>query len=256
MKGYASVGSLCRPRSLIEPAVATRLALVRERIHRAAREAGQAEASVGLIAVTKLQDAPAVRAAFGAGQRAFGESYVREALEKQAALRDLPIEWHFIGRIQANKTRAIAEHFDWVHGLADPHHARRLSDQRPASSPPLRVCLQVNIDGETTKAGVTPEALPALLGACALLPRIRVMGLMSMPEPKEGLEAQRRPFRLLRGLRDRLATPALPLDCLSMGMSDDLEAAIAEGATLVRVGTAIFGPRPYNQGLRVGKAPP
>lgn len=241
---------------MIEPSIAVRLALVQERIRRAARAAGRPEAGVGLIAVSKLQDAAAIRAAFAAGQRAFGESYVQEALEKQAELRDLSIQWHFIGRIQANKTRAIAEHFDWVHGLADPHHARRLSDQRPNSSTPLRVCLQVNLDAEETKAGVTPEDLPALLDTCASFPRIRVMGLMIMPAPRPGFEAQRRPFRLLRGLRDRLANPALPLDCLSMGMSDDLEAAIAEGATWVRVGTAIFGLRPYNQAPRVGEAPP
>jgi PLP dependent protein len=228
--------------------IAARLALVLERIAAAARAAGRPGDAVGLVAVSKLHEAAAIRAAFEAGQRAFGENYVQEALEKQARLRDLPIEWHFIGRIQANKTRAIAEHFSWVHGLADPHHARRLSDQRPAGMPPLRACAQVNLSGEGTKGGVTPEALPDLLAACAALPGIRLVGLMTLPEPATEPELQRRPFRQLRELRDRLATPALPLDCLSMGMSDDLEAAIAEGATLVRVGTAVFGPRPYNTG--------
>jgi pyridoxal phosphate enzyme (YggS family) len=232
---------------MIEPSVADRLEQVWARIRAAARAAGRAEDSVELVAVSKLHGAEAVRAAFAAGQRAFGESYVQEGIDKQDALGDLPIEWHFIGRIQGNKTRAIAEHFDWVHGLADPHHAQRLSDQRPAGAPPLRVCLQVNLSGEASKGGVSPEALPALLAACAELPRIRVAGLMTVPAPATDPELQRRPFRQLRELRDRLATPALPLDCLSMGMSDDLEAAVEEGATLVRVGTAIFGPRPYNK---------
>ena len=233
---------------MTEPPVAVRLAQVRARIRAAAHVADRPEDSVGLVAVSKLQEAAAIRAAFAEGQRAFGENYVQEALQKQAQLRDLPIEWHFIGRIQANKTRAIAEHFDWVHALADSHHARRLSEQRPAGAPPLRACLQVNLDAEATKGGVVPESLPALLDACAGLPGIRVVGLMTLPAPATGLELQRRPFRLLRELRDRLATPARPLDCLSMGMSDDLEAAITEGATLVRVGTAVFGPRPYNRG--------
>jgi len=227
--------------------VAERLALVLERIRAAACAAGRSDGSVGLVAVSKLQSAAAIRAAYAAGQRAFGESYVQEALQKQEELRDLGIEWHFIGRIQANKTRAIAAHFDWAHALADAHHAIRLSDQRPPGAPPLNVCLQVNLDAERTKGGVPPEALPDLLAACVGLPGIRVAGLMTLPAPEPDRAEQRRPFRLLRELRDRLATPELPLDCLSMGMSDDLEAAVAEGATLVRVGTAVFGPRPYNR---------
>jgi pyridoxal phosphate enzyme (YggS family) len=230
--------------------VAERLAAVQGRIRAAARAAGRPEGSVGLVAVSKLQEAAAIRAAFTAGQRAFGESYVQEALDKQARLLGLPIEWHYVGRIQANKTRLIAEHFDWVHGLADQHHARRLSDQRPPGRPPLRVCLQVNLDAETTKEGVAPDDVPALLAACAGLPGIRVLGLMTLPAPRADPELQRRPFRQLRALRDRLATTALPLEHLSMGMSDDLEAAVAEGATLVRVGTAVFGPRPYNRSAR------
>jgi pyridoxal phosphate enzyme (YggS family) len=229
-----------------ESSVAERLAQVRARIGAAARAAGRPEGSVGLVAVSKLQAAAAIRAAFAAGQRVFGESYVQEALDKQAQLRDLPIEWHFIGRIQSNKTRAIAERFDWVHGLADPRHARRLSDQRPPDRPPLRVCLQVNLDAEATKGGVTPAELPALLAACVRLPGLQAVGLMTLPAPFADPDLQRLPFRRLRELRDRLATPAVPLECLSMGMSDDLESAIAEGATLVRVGTAVFGPRPYN----------
>lgn len=231
---------------MTEPSVADRLEQVRGRIRAAARSAGRAEDSVKLVAVSKRHGVEAVRAAFAAGQRLFGESYAQEGIDKQGELGDLPIEWHFIGRIQGNKTRAIAEHFDWVHGLADPHHAERLSEQRPVGKTPLRVCLQVNLSGEATKGGVSPEAVADLLATCADLPRIRVVGLMTLPAPATDPELQRRPFRQLRELRDRLATPALPLDCLSMGMSDDLEAAIAEGATLVRVGTAIFGPRPYN----------
>lgn len=231
-----------------ETSIAMRLAQVQERIRAAARAAGRPEGSVELVAVSKLQEAAAIRAAFAAGQRSFGESYVQEALEKQALLQDLPIEWHFIGRIQTNKTRTIAAHFDWVHGLSDPHHARRLSAQRPPGAPPLRACLQVNLDAEATKGGVTAQALPDLIRACAELPGIRVMGLMTLPAPTTDPRLQRRPFRLLRELRDQLASAALPLDCLSIGMSDDLEAAIAEGATLVRVGTAVFGPRPYNRG--------
>lgn len=229
------------------PSVAERLAQVHARIRAAARAAGRPEGSVELVAVSKLQTASAIRAAFAAGQRVFGESYVQEALDKQAQLRDLPIEWHFIGRIQANKIRAIAEHFDWVHSVAAAHHARRLSEQRPPARPALRVCLQVNLDAEATKGGVAPEALPDLLSACVGLPGLRVVGLMTLPAPVADAGLQRLPFRLLRELRDRLATPELPLESLSMGMSDDLESAIAEGATLVRVGAAVFGPRPYNK---------
>ena len=234
---------------MTEASVAAGLGRVQARILAATRAAGRPDGSVGLVAVSKLQPVDAIRAAFAAGQRAFGENYIQEALGKQAQLQDLPIEWHFIGRIQSNKTRAIAEHFDWVHALADPHHARRLSDQRSPGAPPLRVCLQVNLDAEATKGGVAPDALPCLLAECAGLPGIRVEGLMTLPAPATGLEPQRRPFRLLRELRDRLATPELPLACLSMGMSDDLEAAVMEGATLVRVGTAVFGPRSYNRGV-------
>lgn len=228
----------------VESTVAAGLARVRARIAAACREAGRAPGSVGLIAVGKRQPAAAVRAAYLAGQRAFGESYVQEAQDKQAALADLDIEWHFIGRIQTNKTRAIALAFDWVHGLCDPDHARRLSAQRPADRPPLAVCLQTNLEGESSKAGVAPAALPGLLAACAGLPGLRVAGLMTLPAPRADREGQRVPLRALRLLRDRLATPECPLSCLSMGMSDDLEAAILEGATLVRIGTAVFGARP------------
>jgi PLP dependent protein len=229
-----------------EDAIASNLRQVRARIQAAAERAGRAPEGVALIAVSKKQPAEAIRAARAAGQRAFGESYLQEALDKIARLGDLEIEWHFIGRIQANKTREIAAHFDWVHGLADPDHARRLSEQRPPDRPPLAVCLQINLGGETSKAGVAPADAAALLELCASLPGLRVRGLMTLPAPGDGEAAQRRPFRAMRELRDRLTTPERPLDCLSMGMSDDLEAAILEGATHVRIGTAVFGARPYN----------
>lgn len=224
-----------------------RLAEVQARIQAAIRAAGRLPDAVGLIAVSKLQGAAAIRAACAAGQRAFGENYVQEALDKQAVLTDLAIEWHFIGRIQANKTRLIAASFDWVHGLADAGHARRLSDQRPAGRSPLKACIQVNTSGEASKGGVPPEGVADLLAACADLPGLRVVGLMTLPAPIVDPQAQRAPLRALRLLRDRLATPERPLEVLSMGMSDDLEAAILEGATLVRIGTAIFGARPYNE---------
>ena len=230
----------------IPSSIPGQLAAVRARILAATRAAGRPPDAVALIAVSKHQDAAAVRAAWGAGQRAFGESYVQEALDKQAALTELTIEWHFIGRVQANKTRSIAEHFDWVHGLADPGHARRLSEQRPAARGPLKVCLQVNTSGEASKGGVPPAGVAQLLAVCGALPGLQVMGLMTLPAPDADPGLQRVPLRALRLLRDRLATPQCPLECLSMGMSDDLEAAVLEGATLVRIGTAIFGARPYN----------
>lgn len=228
--------------------IAARLEQVCARILAATLAAGRAPESVGLIAVSKHQGAEAIRAAFVAGQRAFGESYLQEALDKQAALADLGIEWHFIGRVQANKTRAVATHFDWVHGLADAGHARRLSEHRPTDMAPLKVCLQINLSGEASKGGVPPTAAADLLAACAGLPGLRVMGLMTLPAPCADPQRQREPLRALRLLRDQLATAGQPLACLSMGMSDDLEAAIIEGATLVRIGTAVFGSRPYNGG--------
>jgi pyridoxal phosphate enzyme (YggS family) len=224
-----------------------RLREVQARIRAAVERAQRPPGSVALLAVSKTHGADAVRAAYAAGQRAFGESYVQEAIEKIDMLADLTdIEWHFIGRIQANKTRQISARFDWVHGLSDPAHARRLSEQRPSELPPLKVCIQVNVSGETTKGGVEPDAVAAMIAACETLPGLDVCGLMTLPAPVENEDSQRAPFRTLRLLRDRLATPNRPLECLSMGMSDDLEAAILEGATLVRVGTAVFGPRSYN----------
>ena len=217
------------------------------RIAEASARFGRTPGAVRLVAVSKTRAAADLREAFDAGQRAFGESYLQEALDKQAALADLPIEWHFIGRIQSNKTRAIAAHFAWVHSVSDLKHAQRLSDQRPARLPPLNICLQVNISGEASKGGVAPEALLPLARAVAGLPRLRLRGLMAVPAPAEMLEAQRLPFRRLHELLDGLTEAGLGLDTLSMGMTQDLEAAIAEGATLVRVGTAVFGPRDYPQ---------
>ncbi|MBP8290532.1 MAG: YggS family pyridoxal phosphate-dependent enzyme [Chromatiaceae bacterium] len=224
--------------------VAARLAGVQNRISAAETRFGRAPGSVALLAVSKKQSARAIRDAHAAGQRAFGENYLQEALAKMADLADLPLEWHFIGQIQANKARQIAEHFSWVHGLDDAHHAERLSRQRPPGLPPLKACLQINVSGEETKNGVPPEEAAALVAACRKLPGLEVVGLMGMPAPAVGEAAQRQPFLALRQLRDRLASPDRPLRELSMGMSDDLEAAIAEGATLVRIGTAIFGARP------------
>jgi pyridoxal phosphate enzyme (YggS family) len=228
----------------VDGTVAAHLEAVRGRIRAAEARCGRPAGSVDLLAVSKLQGPDKVRAAHAAGQRAFGESYLKEALEKMEVLADLDLEWHFIGRIQGNKTRQIAARFAWLHSLCDARHARRLAEQRPSSMPPLKVCLQVNLDAEPTKAGVAPEALPELLETCAALPGLQVLGLMTLPAPAEGEAAQRAPFRALRALRDRLATPERPLRVLSMGMSADLEAAVAEGATLVRIGTAVFGPRP------------
>jgi pyridoxal phosphate enzyme (YggS family) len=225
-------------------AIAQNLRRVRERIAAAEQRFGRPPGSVSLLAVSKLQPVEGIRAAIGAGQRAFGENYPQEALLKMDQLADQGLEWHFIGRIQGNKTRAIAERFDWVHSLCDPDHARRLNAQRPAHLPPLRACIEVNLDAEPTKAGVGPEALGDLLAICTALPRLAVEGLMTLPAPTPTEAAQRLPFQALRALRDRFATPDQPLRTLSMGMSDDLEAAIAEDATLVRIGTAIFGPRP------------
>jgi pyridoxal phosphate enzyme (YggS family) len=223
--------------------VAGHLGQVRARIRAAEERFGRTPGSVGLLAVSKLQGADKIRAAQAAGQTAFGESYVQEAIGKMEELGDLSLEWHFIGRIQSNKTQWIAERFAWVHSLCDLRHAGRLSEQRPDRLPPLKVCCQVNLSGETSKAGLPPDAVGDFVADCAALPRLSLVGLMTLPAPAADLEAQRGPFRELRLLRDRLASPSCPLRVLSMGMSADLEGAIAEGATLVRVGTAVFGPR-------------
>ena len=222
-----------------------RLAGVRQRIAQACLAAHRDPAGVSLLAVSKLQPAQAVREAQQAGQRAFGENYVQEALDKMAALADLraALEWHLIGPLQSNKTRSVAEAFDWVHSVDRLKIAQRLSEQRPPGLPPLNICLQVNISGEASKSGLAPEELPDVARAAAALPRLRLRGLMAIPEPAQGLEAQRVPLRALRLLQQQLQAQGLDLDTLSMGMSDDLEAAVAEGSTMVRVGTAVFGAR-------------
>jgi hypothetical protein len=198
---------------------------------------------VRLVAASKTFPAQAIREAAGAGQRDFGENYVQEALTKIEALADLALVWHFIGPIQSNKTRAIAESFHWVHSLDREKIARRLSESRPAHLPPLKVCIEVNLSGEASKSGVAPQAVAALARQVGALPRLALRGLMAIPEPTPDAQLQRRRFRILRELKDELVRSGIALDTLSMGMSADLEAAIAEGSTMVRVGTAIFGQR-------------
>lgn len=241
-----------RPRSpgmeaqTIMVAVVAGLQGVADRIGIAARAAQRDPGSVGLVAVSKTFPASLIRAAFDTGQRDFGENYLQEALAKIEALTDLPLIWHFIGPIQSNKTRAIAENFAWVHSVDRLRIAERLSDQRPPHLPPLAVCLQVNISGEPSKSGAAVADAAALAVAVAALPGLRLRGLMAMPAATADPNLQRAAFRRLRELRDAMNAAGglpTPLDTLSMGMSDDLESAIAEGATLVRVGRGIFGAR-------------
>ncbi len=220
------------------------IAKVAARIREAAQAVGRDPASVGLLAVSKTQPAATIREAAEAGMRDFGENYLQEALDKLSELSELPLTWHFIGPIQSNKTKSIAEHFDWVHSVDRLKIAQRLSDQRPAELPPLNICLQVNVSGEASKSGCAPEELPQLAQAVAAMPRLRLRGLMCIPAPSEDPAEQRAAFARLRALRDELP---LTLDTLSMGMSQDLEAAIAEGATWVRIGTALFGARDYGR---------
>jgi hypothetical protein len=218
-------------------------------IAEAARGVGRDPASVLLLAVSKTFGSDAVIEAAEAGQRAFGENYLQEALDKQQSVQtlrpDLVLEWHFIGPIQSNKTRPIAEHFEWAHAVDREKIARRLSEQRPPNLPPLNICLQVNVSGEDSKSGVAPTEVLALAQAVTTLPGLRLRGLMAIPEPAEDVESQRKPFALLRALQQQLTEAGIPTDTLSMGMSADMDAAIAEGATIVRIGTAIFGKRDY-----------
>ena len=223
--------------------IAERLATVRARIRAAEERFDRPADSVQLLAVSKTKPASALRAAMAAGQFAFGENYVQDARQKQQRLADSGAQWHFIGPLQSNKTKVVAQHFDWVHSVEREKIARRLSDHRDDDLPPLNVCLQVNVSGEATKSGLQPEDVPALAAAVAALPRLRLRGLMAIPAPARDFEEQRRPFRELRELREQLVQDGLTLDTLSMGMSADLEAAIAEGSTMVRVGTDIFGAR-------------
>lgn len=223
--------------------IAKRLLSVQQQIEQACLKAGRAPASVQLLAVSKTFGPDALRQAFVAGQGAFGENYVQEALDKIAALAELPIEWHCIGPLQANKTRAVAEHFDWVHSIDRLKIAQRLSLQRPAGRAALQVCLQVNIDAAANKAGVAPQQTLALARAVAELPRLRLRGLMTIPEPAPDFAAAYAVHARAKALFDELNQAGLGLDVLSMGMSADLDAAIAAGSTLVRVGSAIFGSR-------------
>ncbi|MEJ5061151.1 MULTISPECIES: YggS family pyridoxal phosphate-dependent enzyme [unclassified Pseudomonas] len=224
--------------------IADNISLVSSRIHAATIAANRAENSVQLLAVSKTKPAQALREAYAAGLRDFGENYLQEALGKQLELADLPLIWHFIGPIQSNKTRAIAEHFDWVHSVDRLKIAQRLSEQRPADLPPLNICIQVNVSGEASKSGCTPADLPALANAISELPHLKLRGLMAIPEPTEDRAVQDAAFAAVQSLQ---ASLNLPLDTLSMGMSHDLESAIAMGATWVRIGTALFGARGSQQ---------
>jgi pyridoxal phosphate enzyme (YggS family) len=226
--------------------IGVNLQAVKQRIENAARACGRDPAAVGLVAVSKTFGADAVAAAHRHGQRAFGENYVQEAVAKIGALPGLGLDWHFVGPIQSNKTRQIAEHFDWVHSVDRLKIAERLSAARPAGPAPLQICIQVNIGDESTKSGVAPGQALELARAVAALPRLKLRGLMAIPPASADPAQQRRYFAQLRQLKDEIVAAGTGLDTLSMGMSADLEAAIAEGATLVRIGTAIFGERTKN----------
>ncbi|MGR4870685.1 YggS family pyridoxal phosphate-dependent enzyme [Variovorax sp. LARHSF232] len=225
--------------------IADKLQQVRTRIDAACKACGRDAASVRLLAVSKTFPEAALRAAHAAGQSAFGENYVQEGVAKIQALADLrsAIEWHCIGPLQSNKTRVVAEHFDWVHSIDRLKIAQRLSEQRPAQLPPLQLCLQVNVDGGANKSGVTPPEALALARQVVELPKVRLRGLMAIPEPAESFEEQRALFLRATALYEEMRAAGMPLDVLSLGMSADLEAAVAAGSTMVRVGTAIFGGR-------------
>jgi len=225
--------------------ISTNLHGVLMRIQQAAQACGREPSAIRLLAVSKTQPVAAIRAALASGQRHFGENYLQEALDKISALADADLVWHYIGAIQSNKTRPLAEHFAWVETLASAKHAQRLHDQRPAHLPPLNVCVQVNISAETQKAGISLAELPDLLALVARLPRLRLRGLMAIPAPADTSAAQRLPLRALAVAYQALQAQGYALDTLSMGMSDDLEAAVAEGSTQLRIGTAIFGQRQY-----------
>ena len=224
--------------------IEARLDAIRARISSAERRYGRSPGSITLLAVGKGQPGAALLAAYRAGQRDFGESYLQEASTKQAELRGCAIIWHFIGALQSNKTRSVARHFSWVHSVDRLKVATRLNEQRPAELPPLNICLQVNIGAERQKAGVAPNQLPSLAAQLRALSRLRLRGLMALPPATKDVDEQRAYFRLMKLAFERLRDEGHPIDTLSMGMSADLEAAIAEGATLVRIGSALFGERP------------
>ena len=226
--------------------IATNLQAVQQRIREACHACGRDPESVRLLAVSKTKPLADVLAAAAAGQTAFGENYVQEGVDKILATSGQGLEWHFIGPLQSNKTRLVAEHFAWVHSIERLKIAERLAAQRPAHLPPLQVCVQVNVSGEASKSGCLPAEAPALCRAVAALPQLRLRGLMAIPEPADDEAAQRRPFRQLRELYDAIRADGIALDTLSMGMTHDLAAAVAEGATIVRIGTAIFGERNYS----------
>ena len=223
--------------------VASNLTAVTDRIRVAEHQAHRTPQSVTLLAISKTKPAALIEAASAAGQRCFGENYAQEAVEKAEALKHLNLEWHFIGPIQSNKTRGLATHMDWIHTVEREKIARRLNDQRPDDMAPLNICLQVNISGEASKAGILSTEVLTLADAISALPKLRLRGLMAIPAPSEGIDAQRRPFKALKDIWDELKGTYPELDTLSMGMSGDLEAAVLEGATIVRIGTDVFGAR-------------
>lgn len=223
--------------------IAQSLEKIRNRVTVLERRYERSPGAVRVLAVSKTKPPEAVRAAAEIGQREFGENHVQDALTKLDALADMDLVWHFIGPIQSNKTRLVAARFHWVHSIDRAKIARRLNEQRPDGLPPLEVCIQVNLSGETSKSGVEPQQVEELAQVVSELPRLRLRGLMTLPQPCDELEDQRRPFAALRGILETLNAGGLALDTLSMGMTNDMEAAIAEGATIIRIGTAIFGPR-------------
>ncbi|WP_456445202.1 YggS family pyridoxal phosphate-dependent enzyme [Thiolapillus sp.] len=220
-----------------------RLSQLHSRISSTAQSCDRDPSDIMLLAVSKTRPVEDIREAVAAGQRAFGENYLQDALPKIHALQDLALEWHFIGRIQSNKTRDIAENFSWVHALDKFKHARRLNDQRPPDLPPLNACIQLNLTGEQSKGGIDAQELPGLLEKLLQLPHLRIRGLMTMPPANAGETLQHQVFGDLRKLLQKMNAQGHNLDTLSMGMSGDMQAAICEGATMVRIGTAIFGPR-------------
>ena len=224
--------------------VTENLGLIRDLLAKSAIQAKREPDSVRLLAVSKKQPLEKILEAAAAGQRDFGENLVQEGVSKVEETRSEDLTWHFIGHLQTNKTRAVAEHFDWVHSIDRLKTAKRLSAQRPTDKAPLKVCLQVNIDKEVSKSGISPDELSDLATAVSELPNLELRGLMCLPAPRTSFEEQREPFAKLRKLAESLIADGIPLDTLSMGMSDDYRAAIFEGATIVRIGTAVFGPRP------------